>query len=194
MGERKADFLQIKKASEADLQEVTRLYETLITYLDSKEINYPKWEKGIYPSEESAARAIAEGTLYLACAAGRVLGSLVINRVPEPAYRNAKWLVETSYRGEHYENVAVLHTLAISPDAMESGVATSLLAFAEELAQSEGLDSLRLDLVLGNEPAKKLYQKCGYSYIDTISMGYEAQGIPFFELYEKPLQPGRKRE
>lgn len=188
MGERKAGFLQIKKASESDLREVARLYETLIEYMDSKGINYPKWEKGVYPSEESAARAISEGTLYLACADGRTLGSLVINRVPEPAYRNAKWLIDTRYRGECYENVAVLHTLAISPDAMESGVATRLLAFAEELAKSEGLGSLRLDLVFGNEPAKRLYQKCGYSYIDTLSLGYEAQGIPYFELYEKPLQ------
>lgn len=194
MREVKADSLRIERATEAQLKEIGRLYETLIEYMDSKEVNYPKWEKGIYPSEESAARAIAEGTLYLARSDGKLLGGLIINRVPEPAYRNAKWLIETKYRGECYENVAVLHTLAISPDAMESGVATSLLAFAEELAQSEGLDSLRLDLVLGNEPAKKLYQKCGYSYIDTISMGYEAQGIPFFELYEKPLQPGRKRE
>lgn len=47
--------------------------------------------------------------------------------------------------------------------------------------------ALRLDVVKGNIPASRLYQKCGFQYIDTVSLGYEAYGFPWYELYEKPL-------
>lgn len=59
--------------------------------------------------------------------------------------------------------------------------------FAEEKARAEGCLSLRLDAVQGNEPAERLYRRCGYQYVGAASLGYEAYGLPWFELYEKML-------
>ena len=45
----------------------------------------------------------------------------------------------------------------------------------------------RLDAERGNEPAERLYRRCGYQYVGAASLGYEAYGLPWFELYEKML-------
>lgn len=40
-------------------------------------------------------------------------------------------------------------------------------------------------VVKGNLPAERLYQKCGYQLVGTVSLGYEEYGIPWYDLYEK---------
>lgn len=57
--------------------------------------------------------------------------------------------------------------------------------FAEREAQKEQCVSIRLDVVKGNIPAERLYQKCGYQFVGTVSLGYEAYGLPWYNLYEK---------
>ena len=59
--------------------------------------------------------------------------------------------------------------------------------FAEQVAREEQCISIRLDVVKENIPAEQLYQKCGYQPAGTVSLGYEADGIPWFNLYEKLL-------
>jgi hypothetical protein len=53
--------------------------------------------------------------------------------------------------------------------------------------KKENCLSIRLDVVKGNIPAEKLYLKCGFQYIDTVSLGYEEFGLPWYDLYEKKL-------
>ncbi|MDE7017438.1 MAG: GNAT family N-acetyltransferase, partial [Lachnospiraceae bacterium] len=62
-----------------------------------------------------------------------------------------------------------------------------LLQFAEWMAREEQCISIRLDVVKDNIPAEQLYRKCGYQSAGTVSLGYEAYGIPWFRLYEKIL-------
>ena len=59
--------------------------------------------------------------------------------------------------------------------------------FAERAARREQCISIRLDVVKDNIPAERLYQKCGYQLVGTVSLGYEAYGLPWFHLYEKIL-------
>ncbi len=50
--------------------------------------------------------------------------------------------------------------------------------FAERVSREERCVSIRLDVVKDNIPAERLYQKCGYQLIGTVSLGYEAYGLP----------------
>ena len=59
--------------------------------------------------------------------------------------------------------------------------------FAERVSREERCVSIRLDVVKDNIPAERLYQKCGYQLAGTVSLGYEAYGLPWFHLYEKIL-------
>ena len=57
--------LRIRKAVEADLDGVGKLYEDVCDYLDAHG-NYPGWKKGIYPVRRDAERGMMANALYVA--------------------------------------------------------------------------------------------------------------------------------
>ena len=50
-----------KKATQDDIEAVSTLYEAVCDYLSSH-INYPGWQKGIYPAKADAQSSFDEGT------------------------------------------------------------------------------------------------------------------------------------
>lgn len=171
--------MQIRKASEADLDCIEKLYEDICGYLETHK-NYPGWKKGIYPIRCDAEKGLMENALYVARAGKRIVGTIMLKHEPEEGYKNGRWLTE-----DDYEHIYVVYTLAVHPDYLKCGIGTELLMFAEREAQKEQCVSIRLDVVKGNIPAERLYQKCGYQFAGTVSLGYEAYGLPWYNLYEK---------
>lgn len=173
--------IQVRKAVEDDLDHIEKLYEDVCDHLESHK-NYPGWRKGIYPTRFDAKKGLTENALYVALSGERMAGTVILNHEPEEGYRNGIWLT-----GDDYKRIYVIHTLAVHPDFLKCGVGTELLMFAEGLAREEQCVSIRLDVVKDNVPAERLYQKCGYQFIGTVSLGYEAYGLPWYNLYEKLL-------
>lgn len=173
--------LRIRKAVEADLDGVGKLYEDVCDYLDAHG-NYPGWKKGIYPVRRDAERGMMANALYVARIGERTVGTVILTHEPEDGYGNGKWLTEDDYR-----RIYVVHTLAVHPDFLKCGIGTELLVFAERVAREEQCVSIRLDVVKDNIPAERLYQKCGYQWAGTVSLSYEAYGLPWYQLYEKLL-------
>lgn len=66
-------------------------------------------------------------------------------------------------------------------------VATEHEEIAAQYGKERGIKALRLDVYENNIPAIRLYEKCGYQYIDTVSLGLEDCGLDWFRLYEKRL-------
>ena len=62
-----------------------------------------------------------------------------------------------------------------------------MLEFATQYAIDMKMKALRLDVYEKNLPAISLYEKSGYQYIDTVSLGLEKHGLDWFRLYEKLL-------
>lgn len=173
--------LHIRAATEADIPAVTRLYGELCDYLADKPFS-PGWEKGLYPAEREARDGLLDGGLFVAVAEEGVVGSLILRHKPEPAYLTAPWQAALDEG-----RVLVIYTFAVSPSALRQGVGAQLLQFAERYARDSGIEALRLDVFEKNLPAIQLYEKCGFSYIDTVSLGLEAYGLDWFRLYEKLL-------
>lgn len=120
--------------------------------------------------------------LYVARVGEKTAGTFILKHEPEERYKNRKWLTENDYR-----YIYVIYTLAVHPDFLKCGVGTEILRFAEHTARKERCVSIRLDVVKGNIPAERLYQKCGYQLTGTVSLGYEAYGLFWYHLYEKVL-------
>jgi len=173
--------IHIEKAVESDLDSIGKLYEDICGYLETHR-NYPGWKKGVYPIRQDAEKGLAADALYIARIGAETAGTIILNHEPEAGYRNGKWLTTDDYR-----YICVIHTLAVHPDFLKCGIGTELLMFAEQVAREEQCISIRLDVVKENIPAEQLYQKCGYQPAGTVSLGYEADGIPWFNLYEKLL-------
>lgn len=174
-------MMDIRKAAQADIDCVEKLYEDICDYLETLR-NYPGWKKGIYPARFDAEKGLMENTLYVARIQERIAGTLILNHKPEEGYQKGKWLTKDDYR-----YIYVIHTLAVHPDFLKCGLGTELLAFAEQAARKEGCVSIRLDVVKGNVPAERLYQACGYRLAGTVSLGNERYGLPWYHLYEKVL-------
>lgn len=173
--------IQIRKAMETDLKDIGKLYEDICGYLEAHR-NYPGWRKGIYPTRLDAENGLKANALYIARTGDKTAGSIILKHEPEEGYRDGKWLIE-----DDYEHIYVVYTLAVHPHFLKCGIGTELLMFAEQVAREEQCVSIRLDVVKDNVPAERLYRKCGYQLTGTVSLGYEAYGLPWYNLYEKLL-------
>jgi ribosomal protein S18 acetylase RimI-like enzyme len=111
---------------------------------------------------------------------GRIIGSIILNHEPESAYYNVKWGFDYDY-----SDVFVIHTFAVHPKFMKCGVGKVLMDFANKHSINSKVKSIRLDVYEGNLPAIKLYEKYGFTYIDTVDLGYGKYGLDWFKLYEK---------
>lgn len=155
--------IQVRKAVEADIDDIEKLYDDICDYLAAHK-NYPGWKKGIYPVRRDAEKGFMANGLYLAQTREKIIGTIILKHEPENGYQSAKWLTKNDYR-----YIYVVYTLAVHPDYQMYGVGTQLLMFAEHVAREEQCVSIRLDVVKDNIPAERLYQKCGYQFIGTVS-------------------------
>lgn len=162
-----------------DVDELEQLYNDLNDYLE-KGVNYPGWIKGIYPVRQNAVDGIKNGNLFTAKHNGKIVGSLILSHVPEPAYVSAKWEFESDY-----SDVFVIYTFVVHPEFLKCGVGKALIDFAIEHGIKSQARSIRLDVYEGNMPAIKLYEKCGFKYVDTVDLGLGNYGLDWFKLYEK---------
>jgi len=164
-----------------DFDEMELLYDNINDYFENG-INYPGWKKGIYPIRQNAVDGINNNNLFVARHNGKIVGSIILSHIPETAYKYAKWEFESDY-----SDVIVVHTLVVHPEQLKCGTGKSLLDFALQYGRIQDIKSIRLDVFDGNYPAIKLYEKCGFKYIDTVDLGLASYGLAWFRLYEKLL-------
>ena len=171
----------IRLGRESDIDSLERLYDDLNDYLEST-TNYPGWKKGIYPIRQNAVEGIDEGCLFVITENQKIIGSMILRHRPEPAYLEAPWQADLDY-----SNVLVIYTFVVHPQHLQQGVGKKMLDFAEQYAKDSNVSALRLDVYEKNTPAILLYEKSGYHYIHTVSLGLESYGLNWFKLYEKLL-------
>lgn len=171
----------IEKGTISDITELERLYRDSVDYLNGH-TNYPGWQKGIYPVRQTAVKGIEEGSLFVVRDAGRIVGTVILSHVPEPAYAQVNWGIETEN-----QDVLVIYTFAVHPLYQNKGVGKRVMDFIIRYGKEQGMKAIRLDVYEENTPAIHLYRKYGFRYIDTVDLGYGKYGLYHFELYQKIL-------
>ncbi|MDD6794180.1 MAG: GNAT family N-acetyltransferase [Clostridiaceae bacterium] len=174
--------IKISKGSMENLEEIELLYNDLIDHLNEG-INYPGWIKDVYPTKNDALKGIDENCLYIAKnESNKIVGSIILSHEPEEGYEKVTWNSPNDYN-----NIFVVRTFAVHPNYLKSGIGKMLLDFASDLALKSNVTSIRLDVYRKNLPAIRLYEKCGFTYIDTVDLGYSEYGLDLYKLYEKKL-------
>ncbi len=163
-----------------DLEGIIELYDTLIDALVEAGTNYPCWKKHIYPNKETAFDGIIAETIFIAKDGERIIGTIILNNCQPEAYSKLQWDVSADD-----SEVLVIHTLAVHPDYLKSGIALELLKFADEYAYNRGCKAIRLDVTVNNVPAIKLYEKCGFTFIGDVDLELNSPGLELFKCYEK---------
>ena len=74
------------------------------------------------------------------------------------------WGDETSIIEKDFPGLPQINALEIDENYRRQGLATMLIAAAENEARRQGFSMIGLGVEISNEPAKKLYEKLGYSY------------------------------
>lgn len=165
----------------SDIDAVDALYETAHDMLE-REINYPGWKRGVYPIREDAVNGINAKELFVVQYKGELVGSIILNHKAENAHCIVNWQISADDR-----EVLIIHTFVIHPSYSKMGIGKKVIGFVEELAKQNKMKAIRLDVYEKNIPAIKLYEKCGYQYIQTVDLGYGKMGLNWFKLYEKLL-------
>ena len=172
------DAMKIRKAEPNEFRNVRLFYHSLIDAMEGTPY-HPKWKKDIYPSPEDLKAAIDEHTLYLGTDGERIAAAMVLNRKCNAEYADAAWSQPLDR-----DEFAVIHMLGVHRNYQGRGYAKQLVGHAIDLARQAGIRAIRLDVLKGNEPAKRLYTGLGFRHAGTLPLFYEDTGRVEFELYE----------
>lgn len=174
--------MEFRKAVWEDLDEIERFYDEVSEYLE-QHINYCGWEKGLYPNRDTAIAGVEENSLFVGCEGGRIAGSMILRHRPEEAYAEADWHISPDY-----SEIFVIYTFAVHPDFQQKGVGRQFMEFILSYAREQKMKAVRLDVYEENVPAIRLYESCGFEYIDTVDLGLgELCGLERFRLYQRIL-------
>lgn len=163
-----------RKANGEDLQAISAIYKAILDLEAAGKITVG-WMPGVYPTEATARAALANDDLYVAEEDGKILASARINDIQVPEYANARWSEKAPE-----DQVLVLHTLTVLPEAGGSGIGTAFVRFYEQMAQEQGRPFLRMDTNERNQTARKLYARLGYREADIVPCVFN--GIPGVQL------------
>lgn len=148
--------MQFIKAGEKHIDAIEGIYSRII---DAQETggSFVGWQRGVYPTRQTALDALGRGDLFVCVDGGQVVAAAIINRIQVPVYAEVGWL----YHAEPDE-VMVLHTLVVDPLRAGRGYGTAFVAFYEGYAKNNGCPVLRMDTNEKNAAARRLYARLGY--------------------------------
>lgn len=170
--------ISIQKGSMNDLDRLAALYDHVIDALTA-EINYPGWQKGIYPTVQDAKAGLEEAALFTVIEQNQLVGSFILRHRPEIGYAKADWHCDLAD-----EQVLVIYTLAVHPAWQNQHIGQKIIDFILQYAKQTKMQAVRLDVYEGNLPAIHLYEKMGFEYIATVDLGYGDYGLEAFKLYQ----------
>ena len=170
--------MQIRKCEITDARAVGEFYDNVVADLCAS-INYPKWTYKVYPSVDFAQAMTVAGEQFVCYAGDKIVGAFVFNDDPQGAYENATWGANLK-RGEY----GVCHAVAIETTLQGKGLGKQIVDFCIRRAKELGYKAIRLDVVPTNLPARKLYEKCGFTYIGDADLERGYEEIPVFSLLE----------
>ena len=171
-------MFHFRQAVQEDMDGVLALYDQVIERFQAQ-TGTMAWRKGVYPTRANFQQAIQAGALYLGELEGALAAGMIITQGTDKTYGTPPWRVDAAD-----EETAVIHTLGVSPNAGKRGVGLQMVEGAVALAREKGWKALRLDVLEGNDPAVRLYERAGFVYIETKQIWYESTGTANFLLYE----------
>lgn len=166
--------MKIRLAIDADIPKIMQLVAKVIPLMHANG-NF-QWADD-YPNPTVFAADIAQNQLWVAMLEDEIVGVSAITTGQDPEYADAGWDIN--------ERAIVTHRLAVDPDCQGKGVAKALMAQAEIVAQSRGIEILRVDTNSENGATQALFPKMGYHFSGEITLA-KRPGLRFF-CYQKTL-------
>ena len=172
----------IRPATAGDLPAIEAIYNAIFDVEEAGPV-YTNWQRGKYPTYDTARQVLEQGTLYVGeDESGFLWGVVNLNGVQLPEYADIPW----QFAAEDAQ-VAVPHTLCIHPRRAGQGLARRMIAFCENTARAQGKTVMRLDTWEGNLPANAMYPKLGYALAGATEFFFQGYIHEILNCYEKKL-------
>ena len=173
--------MTIRPANVADLDGITAIYDAILDREEAGPV-YTNWQRGKYPTADTARQALEAGTLYVGEENDFLWGVVNLNGIQLPEYDVIPWTIPAER-----DRVAVIHTLCIHPAASGQGRVKQMVAFCEEESRRQGKTVMRLDTWEGNLPANRMYPALGYRYAGAAEFFFQGFIREILNCYEKAL-------
>lgn len=170
--------MEIRKCKLEEIEAVGEFYDEVVKDL-CESVNYPKWTYKVYPSTDFVREMTLANGQFVCLCEGKIVGAFVFNDDPQGAYENATWGANLQ-RGEY----GICHAVAIKTNLQNKGLGKQVVEFCINYAKELGYKAVRLDVVPTNLPARKLYEKCGFTYVGDADLDRGYDDIPLFSLLE----------
>ena len=132
-----------------------------------------------HPTVEGIRANIDEGSMYLYRESGAIVGAMAVTMYQGEDYHDINWMQQVAD-----DKVAVIHILAVNPDAQGKGIGSKMIREAIRLALNNGILAVRLDALASNTPAHRLYERLGFEYRGKQHLYAENTGWTDFYFYE----------
>ena len=160
----------IREAKIEELDKVMDFYEMMCHELAAKDF-LKKEYKGGFPTLDMVTESIKNSCLYVGEENGEIAAAYIMNNECDPAYDAVPWRADADK-----EHASVLHALRVEPKYCGRGYAGRLVEHAAEAARAKGLKAIRLDCLVENTIAHKLYLSHGFQIVGETEMYYEDIG------------------
>ncbi len=164
-----------------DFETVKAVYLDIVENTPEIE-KHARWVYGKHPTDEALRSHIENGEMYQLMDAESIAGVAVIVMHQGQDYRPVSWLEEFAD-----DQVATLHLLAVCPAYQGKGLGCTIIEKVCEIAGKNGKMALRLDVLKSNLPARRMYERAGFSFRGEQNLYAENTGWIDFLFYEKLL-------
>lgn len=172
----------IRHATAQDIDRIEDIYSRIHTRQEQGH-TVIGWQRGIYPTRETAEKALRRGDLFVQTLEdGTVVGAAIFNQIQDDFYADAPW----QYPAPDCE-VMVMHTLVTDPRFGGQGFGSRFADFYEEYALSHGCRYLHIDTNERNLTARRFYGNRGYREIGVCPCDFNGLMGVRLVLLEKKL-------
>ena len=170
--------MKLELATQNDYDSIIAFYDD-VTECTPEMATYARWSKRKHPTVEGIRAYIDEGSMYLYKEDGNIIGAMAVTMYQGEDYHAIDWTEQVAD-----DRVAVIHILAVSPDTQGKGIGSGMIREAIRMAESKGMQAVRLDALASNTPAHKIYKCLGFDYRGKQHLYAENTGWTDFYFFE----------
>lgn len=169
---------KLRKAQINEANEILNFYKNIIFSIRDSEFK-PKWNDN-YPDLEFIENSILKEELYV-YSQDSIIACVVINNEFGEDYSDKKWHINAEP-----DEILVIHTFAVNSQG--NGIGKEIFDYIVRKAIENNIKTIRIDVIDGNAGAKKVFEKLGFEYVDSVETFHEAVGLETFHLFEYVLK------